>query len=309
MARGCDSRVEDALLAAAADVERTGSGRWRFSLVNGAVRPVGARVADGWLELTTVVPEAARMEQAPLSCLRLNARFGGSVRAARARGDAAFHIRTDVNLDEATGLAGRIGSACEQVHDALHLLQPGASDMLPWPQAEGESQPIGPDSIAGDIERLCAEAGWPCTATAASELRLDIETRAGVFGARIEPAGGGAERVVVELADMAAQSATSQRAVAMFLLALSSAVRAVKGVVLEREGGDVFALASPIEAPTVQALDRSLSALAVACQISGREVQALRDERLADAYLALWEASSQHGSLTTEEEHTCQQQP
>ena len=67
---------------------------------------------------------------------------------------------------------------------------------------------------------------------------------------------------------------------AMFLLAVSSAVRAVKGVVLVRNGGDVLALASPIEAPTVEALDRSLSALAVACQISGREVQALRDERL-----------------------------
>lgn len=313
MAKRCDSRVEEALCGAASDVERTGRGMWRFSLVNGAVVPARARVASGWLELTTALSGAARLDSDPLSWLRLNARFGGSVRAACALGAPDLHLRTDLHIEEETSLFDRVGSACEQVCEALHLLQPGAAEMPATPQAGRDDDRRDSSSVAGDIERLCAEAGWPCTIRAASDMRIDIETRAGVFGARLESASGRADHVIVELGDLSGQSKTSQRAVGVFLLALSSTVRAVKGAVLERDGVEVAALASPLEGPTVQALDRALSALAVACQLSGREVQALRDERLASDYLALWDAAPQNDlhraeSHTTEEEHTCLQQ-
>jgi hypothetical protein len=79
-------------------------------------------------------------------------------------------------------------------------------------------------------------------------------------------------------------------------------------VVRERDGATVAALVSPLEGPIDRSLDRALSAIAVACHVSGREVQALRDERLAAEYLALRDAAPQHDSYTTEEEHTCLQQ-
>jgi hypothetical protein len=67
---------------------------------------------------------------------------------------------------------------------------------------------------------------------------------------------------------------------------VSGAVRSVKGVAWGDANGEYAGVASVCaEAASGVALDRSLSALTVACGMVGREVLALRDESLAREYL------------------------
>jgi hypothetical protein len=134
-----------------------------------------------------------------------------------------------------------------------------------------------------------------------------------VFTAMLESSAMGDDRVVVQLADLSAFAPASRRAAAALLLAVSGAVRSVKGAV-RRHGGAaptamiISPVVAPLGEPIDRALDLALSALAAACQMCAREVRALEDERLASAYLDLWNAGEQDDSSSAMEENPCLQQ-
>ena len=301
MARPRDSLVEHGLRGAASDVAYEGNGTWRLSIVNGAAVPARARVLDGWFELRAALPAWALSRHDDLSWLRINARLDGSVRVAHLLGNRVPYLMADTRIAHEPDRDDRVMSACIDLSGALHAVENSHEDMAYF-------QAQAPRTAVAEIERACADFGWPCTVGTDGTVRLDIVTRAGALAARLESSPAGAARAVVELIDMADQPVVSRRAVAALLMALSGSVRSVKAVVRERDGATVAALVSPLEGPIDRSLDRALSALAVACHVSGREVQALRDERLAAEYLALRDAAPQHDSYTTEEEHTCLQQ-
>jgi hypothetical protein len=302
MARRTEARVEDALSTAAANIVCISSGEWRLSLANGCDVPAYARIVDGWLELTTALPPASILEPDPLSWLRFNARLDGSARVARTLDTKTLQLRTDLHIEGGTDLDERVTAACEEVTAALHLLE-GAGEELMRPSLDGPVTTLSKE----DAERLCTEAGWPCTVRAAEDLGLNIEMPAGIFGVRLESSNARSTRLVVELTHLNEQSAGSQRAIAVLLLVLSSAVRSVRGVIVEREGVTIAGIASALESVTAQALDRSLSALSVACQLAGREVRGLHDERLAAEYLSRFDVDWESHSHAMKEEETCLQ--
>jgi hypothetical protein len=105
---------------------------------------------------------------------------------------------------------------------------------------------------------------------------------------------------VVDLIDLSGRADVRRRAVAALLMAVSGSLRLVTGGLVERNGAPVAVLSAALEHPNARSVDDALSALAVACRVSGREAQALLDERLASEYLALsrgWSEGKTHSSM------------
>jgi hypothetical protein len=305
MAHHPDSCIDHALRLAASDVVSVGDGAWRLSFVNGSVVPADARISDRWLELSAPLAVPGRPARDDLAWLELNAELEGTVRIARRLRDRVTRVMTDVEAVHDHDVADRVVAACGHLSAAFHAIQ-GSRE---------ESSSVGastPRTAVADIERACRESGWPCLVTD-GRARIDLATHAGVFTAMLESSAMGDDRVVVQLADLSAFAPASRRAAAALLLAVSGAVRSVKGAV-RRHGGAaptamiISPVVAPLGEPIDRALDLALSALAAACQMCAREVRALEDERLASAYLDLWNAGEQDDSSSAMEENPCLQQ-
>jgi hypothetical protein len=289
--------LEAALRVAALDVVRIGAGRWSFALSNGLATSGRARMVDSWLDLTVAIPETIPAPEADAEWwLRFNAWSRRPVSAARSPLTRKTELRTDVGLD-ACDIAERVASACQELREALHDLAYGEqSDRL-----AAVREPVTQEGIEG----LLSEAGWSDLSRVAGDLAIGLATSSGLFPARFDAALG---EFKVDLADLADYTSAGRRSLAILLLTLPSVVRSTKGVVAEREASTVASLVSPVGFhPSAAALDRSLSALSVACRLAGREVRALRDERLAASFLARWDQDPTGTGLTRKEEHTCLQ--
>jgi hypothetical protein len=293
MARHAESRIEAALREISADLVAEGVGLWRGMLANGSRVPMRARLLRGWLELTASVPEPLRDEQDDVSWLRLNARFPGSIRAARALTAHAAQLRTDLWWDDD---AGAVFAACVALQEAVHATAGMETSEASPPRAASET-------VAGEVETLCnSELGWPCRRLPGGALRLDFSTTEETYGARLECIAG-SDCLVVDLREINGQPEVTSSATARLLMALSATVRLVKPLIVERENQQVAALSAPIGLRTSADVERSVSALAVACQIAGGAVDALRDESVALRYLEL------AGSSTNKEGVTCRSHP
>ena len=218
MARPRDSLVEHGLRGAASDVAYEGNGTWRLSIVNGAAVPARARVLDGWFELRAALPAWALSRHDDLSWLRINARLDGSVRVAHLLGNRVPYLMADTRIAHEPDRDDRVMSACIDLSGALHAVENSHEDMAYF-------QAQAPRTAVAEIERACADFGWPCTVGTDGTVRLDIVTRAGALAARLESSPAGAARAVVELIDMADQPVVSRRAVAALLMALSGSVK------------------------------------------------------------------------------------
>ncbi|NOT26368.1 MAG: hypothetical protein HOP16_09745 [Acidobacteria bacterium] len=218
---------------------------------------------------------------------------------ARAFGDPDPQLLVDTFVEGEPDVRDRVRSAHVDLSDAFRVIEqwPGCTRSAP----DTELSP----SRAAEVERACAEAGWRCVVGEGGRVRLDIETRRGAYAARLVSSSTGTDRAVVELTDLAGQPPKSQQAVAALLMAVSNSVRSVKGVLRAHDGAEVPALFSSLDGSCDRSIDRALSALAVACLVSGREAQALCDKGLAASYLALWDAVSHNHSHMFEEEYVC----
>jgi hypothetical protein len=292
MARQFDAGVRDALRHASAVVVRNGGTVWDLALADGSV-PARARLQAGWFELTAPLPEAVLAEYDDPWGARVNARLHGPARIVRAWQETPC-VKADVFIEHDDNPFDRVSAACLDVTRVMAML---TDPIAEFPL----SATPDPDLSRDEIERACSEAGWPVAAQEGSRLRVEIPTRAGIYSARIQSAGSGAGRLVVELADLSGHSAVSRQAVSALLLAVSASVRSVSGLMCDGESAPLAMLAAPLESPLDGSalapvnpeelwrdrFDRALSALAVACALAGRETVALRDLQLASQYLAL----------------------
>jgi hypothetical protein len=268
-----------------------------------------AHLSDTWLELTTDVPETAAVGVPPHAWLRFNVALDGPVRAVRGLGSAQVRLSADVNIEDDIDLVEHVASVCDEMDATLHRSRVEYEGLgSQFVQARSHSSNIE------DIARFCGETGWLSSRGAVGELRIDLNGGAGPT-AYVDQDQPEALRVVSDLTDSSGYSDTSLRAVGLILLAVSASVRAVKGLLVERNGVECAALATAARWPgSAAALDRSLSALAVASQAVWREVTALRDESLARAYVECWNLprSSDNRVVNrniSKEEHACLQQP
>ena len=161
--------------------------------------------------------------------------------------------------------------------------------------------------VWADVERLCVENGWAWLAVEGGAPLVDLGTRAGVGQARLAEGPTGLT-LDVELAELREYSPVSMRAAERLLETLAHVVPGVGAAIDQRRGVPVAVLAAHAEAPPDSALDRALWALSTACDMAGREVQALGDEGLATAYLALDAPEFGGGSHLSLEEQSCMQQ-
>lgn len=269
--------------------------RLHNALTHGQPLSPHAYVRSGWLELTASIPDAVLPALDDLSALHLNAHLGGSLRVARACGSSRPHLRRDVWTEHVEDLAEWTRSTGAAFADVVHQVARAREHAVAQPSES-------PLTIA-DVERACAEAGWRAVVNDAS-LRVEIGTRHGVYGARFESSPSAGQRFVVDLVELSGCPEVSRRAAAALLMAVSGSVRLVKGAIGDR-GAALIAASAVASRPVV---DEQLSALSVACEIAGREVQALMDERLASEYLALSYGTSREDTRAVMEEQTCLQQ-
>jgi hypothetical protein len=260
-------------------------------------------VRSGWLELTESIPEPLVPALDDLSALRVNPRLGGSSRFARAWGSPRPYLRADVWVERVADVEAWTRATRADFADAVRLLV----DSGERPRARA----VEPVAV-GDVERACAEIGWRVAAADEAGLRVEIDTRHGNYVARFESPGRSertgptpsSPRFVVDLLELSGRPEVCRRAAAALLMAVSGSVRLVKGAIADWGA----ALMVGLDAASQPDTDEALSALSVACEAAGREVQALMDERLASEYLALSLGAGREDAREWMEEEPCLQQ-
>jgi hypothetical protein len=315
MANRLDERVDQALRRVTPSVHGVGAGIWQFSLANGTRLRTEGHLTQGWLELTAQLPGDRLAGFSDEAALRINTGLNGTVRVARMFGDHAPHVRTDVCVEQLDDLDGWMRLACAGLTEAAHCMS-SLSETLHGPDPcrlpSLEIPRPGLPPVA-EVAQFCREAGWHVVSEDGASLRVEIPTRAGVYRSYLDGPVQGRARFVVELTELTDQPDVCRRAVTAMLLAVSGAVRSVKGGLFDRGDCAVAVLMSPIVRGCESGVDDSLSALATACQVSGREVVALLDERLASDYVARSRLSTpvlgrlKPAPTYTSEEETCLQ--
>jgi hypothetical protein len=277
-----------------------------------------ARITDGeWLELAAPLEDFTLTDlDHECSLLSINGRLSGASRVGRSR-EGLVQMRADAFvetdrwcLDEHRGpadLTTRLRRLCADFRSAIHLVQgiePAPSAFAPGSVAQPASGTISSVAErAGHLTRLCLEAGWPAVARASGDVSITLDAGHATYQAHVLPGNGQAFAATVPLLDAMPASPICRSAVARLLLLVSTRVRLVKGVLVPASGTESPGVAAACEpAHSVEAIDRALSALAVACHLAGRELRALHDEELAREYLALFTETF------TQEESPCLQQ-
>lgn len=278
---------------------------------------IHARVADEWLELSASPGGAVPVQPAlawPL--LRFNAGLAGPIRLALAPGASTIDLRAEIWIEDEVDLEARAATLGHDMRSALRALRD--ADRVERSCGASLNEHCAPDPSDTDrLVHVCAEAGWPCAAREPGRVTVEIDAGFASYHARLEHTAGGGVCAIVDLVGAPACPPAPRAAIGLLLLTTAAAVRLVTGVVVMHDEAERAGLAVTCEgAGSSDAIDRALSALAVACRLAGREAQALRHEAIALEYLA-WRAPAppdspaevvnfNHGKL---EENTCLQQP
>lgn len=294
--------IVDALESVPLDVAPAPTCGWSFTMTNGKPVGVRARVIDGtWLELVAPIKGIALSDPDDAwSLLARNDRLPGATRLGLTW-EGRVELRADafVGLDERSGERRReqtdpatvVHELCAAFRSALHSVHELAlarfeSDEKSIEDTHGAPRP---QEAVAELVRLCAEAGWPAVERASGDVVVTIDTSHAAYQARISRNEEGVVRATVAWPEIAPASPIGRAAIAHLLLLLSSRVRLVKGVLLSGDGmagAGVTAASEPKS--TDAAIGRALSALSVACQLTGREMVSLTNDDLARAYLALF---------------------
>ena len=147
-----------------------------------------------------------------------------------------------------------------------------------------------------------ASAGWTVSARAAQRFVVDLDVRDGFWQATGEPRGR-RPGLAVAIGKGEWTEPDCRLAVSRYLLAATDAVRLVRAT---HTAGRGLALEGTLPGGIGQAdLDGTLSALALACQLVGREVNALNDARFARRYLDSTLTKERLCEWTTMAEFSC----
>ena len=150
------------------------------------------------------------------------------------------------------------------------------------------------------VASLCAESGWPCQARAGDCLvKLELHRQGTPFYARVGRAADGGIRAWVDLTATACelgggleqatatQPPACRNAVEAILAEVSDRIRLVRGCIKEAPIGWAagFEVCIPAEGGGQELAD-GLSALSVACDLAGPEIQLLlSDPDIVELYL------------------------
>jgi hypothetical protein len=262
-------------------------------VVPGAIGTPTAHVRfapDHWIEVTGSPADFAGFEAEALwNLLRLNAQFGGCARTTLAgKGEVRIHAELYVEAAvEGRSLAEVVADGLPALlADVRRLQAPVSLDLETPPLSTGfASPPVDVDRIV----EMCHEAGWPTASAARDCVTVNLDAPAATHQAIVRTGAASNLECFVPLTDGSVLPSIPRTAIAALLLGVTASVRMTKAVVVSRDGRDMAGLAVALGQvrPSAAEIDRALQALAVACCRCGNEVQALCDDALAEAYLAV----------------------
>ncbi len=261
------------------EVEPVRPWSWQCAFQNGTRLPLSASYADGFLRLAAGPAMAPVTASALDRAIRWNAALTGGIKIAIDAARRAFALCADlVVLDEAQLLA-RLRWALDGFHDGLSAF--ATDDSL---DAAIPSRPA--PAPASELPELLGATPWEFAErdAGACSVALDAESAP---PARVWMDADGIS-LSVELARASAVSAAQLRALGLFLLTVTGALRLVRAGAVESDGQTVFTLAARLpQAPAPEELDHALASLSVAYRLCARESCVLLDEAAAACYLAV----------------------
>ncbi len=265
-----------------------GRGQCRLALPK---RKGTARIDERWLVLEFPLRRGRKL--APFALLEHNAGLMGNVKHVML-GDASIRLRADVPV-RGVPIRGTLGIATpirEAVAALAHAVGGGA--LLPLAPTVCE-----PSSVASqdpveraDLARLCGESGWPYEQRSNGSVSVELEVSGRAFyQAVVSHQPSDRIRLAVDLVRGGEIAGADQHklAVAVLLLSVNGLVRMARAVIRQTDqrfsAGFEVSLSSR---PSLAAFVHALSALSIACDMCGREVEALMDDAaLARSFLEI----------------------
>ncbi len=278
------------------------SGQWRLALPK---RKGTARIDNHWLVLELRLRR--RRKLAPFALLERNAELRGNAKHVML-GDASIRLRVDVPV-RGVPIRGPLGIATpirEAVAALAHAGSVGVGEdrgggrgggggaLLPLAPTVCEPSGLA-SSVAverADLTRLCGESGWPYEQRSGESVSVDLEVSGRAFYQAIvshQPSDRIRLRVDLVRGGEVAGAEQHKLAVAVLLLSVNGVVRMARGVI--RQMDQRFSAgfeASLSRRPSLAEFVHALSALSIACDMCGREVEALmEDAELARSFLEI----------------------
>ena len=277
-------------IAAAPFVAAGEGAAFNLDLPGGRCVPLRLHVADGWACLT-VEAGGQPVRTSPWDALGLNAAADGVARVILRPGDTTVALRADVPLAADEDPKPQLAAACDDLRRLAGEIERGAVDSSIDGDASSATHAqvtTSPGGHAGvDFAALLTESGWPFVQRASNRLAVDLGLPDWFQQAFITAGAGRRHRVRATVAVIESPTAATRDAIGILLLTVSAVVRTVRGGRLDQDGESTLCFDAPLaEFPAATDVDAALGAVAMACQMAGREARALIDERIARAYLA-----------------------
>jgi hypothetical protein len=276
-----------AVAAVAPAAEAVGPG-WRFRLGQKPHAPnVNVHVEAGWILLDAPL-ECAALSQADLA--EANGRLRGGAKFALVPGDDRLHVRAELPLEACSDLGAQLLEARRGCEAAAALARAGREKAANASPGRGGPREDEPSSAmpAGDLARICEEAGWVFSERSSGHLAVELEGTEQFFQAQLGRRTDDSIALDVEFADCEPSSSVCADAVALFLLRCCGWLRMVRGVGAPAGRGAAprFEVLFAVE-PSPSELSEALTALSVAVRFCVRELRVLaRSEEVARSYLA-----------------------
>ena len=268
-------------------LRQIGWGHWELALPPDEVHRAIARIQEDWLllEVPLLSGQARQASRQALEfeLLNRNAQLAGLAKFARESSDGGISVHAEIPLAAGFDVQRAIERSLHGLGTALIN-----SNRSPHQAMSAGPEPVASESaLSAEAKANCEEAGWATQDHDGGRLSITLDTRGEYYQAVFDPCSIiGGHRLLVELAAAEAYSPVCQRPLAVLLLTTTRAVRMVRAIAGQRDARTTLGLeVSLMDSVGATALDCSLSALSVACDLCGREVRALQLEHLAQFYV------------------------
>jgi hypothetical protein len=278
-----DQVISKALEALGGSFDRIGPGQWGLALPGAGSEIVTARLAGSWLVIKGALDAGGKcmpVDQAAMwNYLARNAGLAGNAKYSIGD-DGSVAAGAEIPLEGLPSeiVSLRIGEAVKGVIEA-RLEPPDQSAGVPSCDNGGD------DSTR--LTDLCANAGWPFIERSGDRLQVELDP-AGCPQAVIERRSSGVAIRVDFIAEEGAYPEDNRAsALGILLLRACGSLRMARAVTCREtpRGGVGFEVVFA-GTPHPREVGQGLAALAVACELTWREVRALAgDAGLAQVYL------------------------
>ena len=253
---------------------------WTFAPIPQRRDRATVRVGDRWIEFEA----SLAVDTDPLRRLRMQSALPSVLEVVCRRGVGTLCAQIPV-LAQTAAARDWLRHQTKAVHHGLcQTLGNGSAPSREHVDSGGEFEPIV-------LAERCTTGGWQATVSRDHEVRVEFTSRSLPRTIVLSAQDGGIRAAVtLQTPVQATQAHCVQRALATFLLGASQSLRGVRsfavetGDAIEATGFESWLAVPADDGPLLTLLD----ALSTACELYGREAEALAsDEALARQYLAL----------------------